>query len=123
MRKLLLCLAISAPLFWKTAFAADQAHITIHVTNESGKPVDRAAVIINFVKGRNYIKMTKIRKSWELRTTQEGNAKIPGIPKGDIRIQVIAKNYQTFGDTFSVDEDERTVEIVLKRPQAQYSVH
>src|SRR5437016_7138179 len=114
MGKLLLLVAL--PLLIMPSFAADQAHITIHVTNENGKPVDRAAVIVNFVKGRNYIKMTKIRKSWELRTTQEGNAKIPGIPKGDIRIQIIAKNYQTFGDTFSVDEDERTVEIVLKRP-------
>jgi len=104
------------------ASAADQTHITIHVTNEAGKPVDRAAVIVKFVKGRNIV-LAKARKSWELRTTQEGNAKIPGVPKGDIQIQIIAKNYQTFGDVFSVEEDERTVEIVLKRPQAQYSVH
>jgi hypothetical protein len=123
MRKLLLCLAVAMPALLKTGLAADQTHITIHVTNEAGKPVDRAAVIVKFVKGRNLVKPIKTHTSWELRTTQEGNAKIPGVPKGDIRIQIIAKNYQTFGDTFNVEEDERTVEIVLKRPQAQYSAH
>jgi hypothetical protein len=50
-------------------------------------------------------------------------AKIPGIPKGKILIQINAKNYQTFGDTYDIDEDERLVEIVLKDPQEQYSVH
>ena len=122
MGKLLITLVVVVTVLTRPTLAADQTHITIHVTNESGKPVDRAAVIVKFVKGRNLV-LAKARKSWELRTTQEGNAKIPGIPKGDIQIQVIAKNYQTFGDIFSVEEDERTVEIVLKRPQSQYSAH
>ncbi len=103
--------------------AADMSRITIHVTNERGKPVDRAAVIVKFVKGRNYIKMTKIRKSWELRTSQEGVAKIPELPKGDVQVQVIASNYQTYGQTIMVDDDEQTIEVVLKPPQAQYSAH
>jgi hypothetical protein len=38
-------------------------------------------------------------------------------------IQVIAKGYQTFGETFEVNEPEKTIEIKLNRPQAQYSVH
>jgi hypothetical protein len=67
--------------------------------------------------------LKKARLSWELKSSQEGMAKIPGIPKGKIRIQIIAKNYQTFGEDFDIDEDERVVEIVLKEPQAQYSVH
>jgi len=50
-------------------------------------------------------------------------AKIPSIPKGKILIQIIAKNYQTFGETYDIDEDDRTVDIVLKDPQEQYSVH
>ena len=118
MRKLLLWLAAAVPLL-----AADVTRLQIHVTNEAGKPVDRAAVVVKFVQGRHKIKMTKIRKAWELRTTQEGVAKIPSIPKGDILIQVIAKNYQTFGQTYDVDEDERVIEVVLKPPQSQYSAH
>ena len=65
----------------------------------------------------------KVWLSWELKSSQEGMAKIPGIPKGKILIQIIAKNYQTFGDTYDIDDDERLVEIVLKEPQSQYSVH
>ena len=123
MRKLLLLLALVLPV--STAMADDLTRLQIHVTNARGKPVDRASVIVKFVNGRSVkaLGLKKARLSWELKSTQEGMAKIPGIPKGKILIQIIAKNYQTFGDTYDVDEDERVVEIVLKDPQAQYSVH
>ena len=123
MRKLLLLLALLLPA--STAMADDVTRLQIHVTNARGKPVDRASVIVKFVSGRSLkaLGLKKTRLSWELKSSQEGMAKIPGIPKGKILIQIIAKNYQTFGDTYDVDEDERIVEIVLKDPQAQYSVH
>jgi hypothetical protein len=124
MRKLLLLLALVLPV--GPAMADDDlTRLQIHVTNARGKPVDRASVIVKFVNGRSVkaLGLKKARLSWELKSSQEGMAKIPGIPKGKILIQIIAKNYQTFGDTYDVDEDERVVEIVLKDPQAQYSVH
>jgi len=123
MRKLLLLLALVLPV--APATADDLTRLQIHVTNARGKPVDRASVIVKFVSGRSLkaLGLKKARLSWELKSSQEGMAKIPGIPKGKILIQIIAKNYQTFGDTFDVDEDERVLEIVLKDPQAQYSVH
>jgi hypothetical protein len=40
-----------------------------------------------------------------------------------ITIFITAKNHQTFGDTFDIDEDERLIEVVLKPPQKQFSVH
>ena len=123
MRKLLLLLALVLPA--SMVMADDLTRLQIHVTNARGKPVDRASVIVKFVSGRSLkaLGLKKTRLSWELKSSQEGMAKIPGIPKGKILIQIIAKNYQTFGDTYDVDEDERVVEIVLKDPQAQYSVH
>jgi hypothetical protein len=123
MRKLLLLLALVLPV--STALADDLTRLQIHVTNARGKPVDRASVIVKFVSGRSLkaLGLKKTRLSWELKSSQEGMAKIPGIPKGKILIQIIAKNYQTFGDTYDVDEDERVVEIVLKDPQAQFSAH
>ncbi len=102
--------------------AADKTKLEIHVVNDLGKPVGNASVIVKFVSGRSVI-LTKIRTTWELRTSQEGIAKIPEIPQGKMRIQVIAKNYQTFGQMFDIDEAEKTVEIQLKPPQAQYSAH
>ncbi|SRR5579884_870084 len=101
--------------------AADKTKLAIHVTNTEGKPVGNASVIVKFVAGRS-IKLTKIRKSWELRTSQEGLARIPEIPQGQVLVQVIAKNYQTFGQTFDVQEEEKTLEVVLNPPQKQYSV-
>src|SRR5258708_25645013 len=118
MRKLFALLLLAG----LTSSAADKTRLKIHVTNTEGKPVGNASVIVRFVSGRS-IKLNKIRKTWELRTSQEGMAPIPEIPQGKIRIQVIAKNYQTFGDTFDIQEEERTVEVVLNPPQSQYSPH
>ena len=65
-------------------------------------------MIVKFVKGHSVLKFGKsIKTEWDTRTSQEGRVTVPPIPQGDILIQVIAKNYQTFGDTFSVDEAEK----------------
>ncbi len=106
------------------AHAAEMTKLTVSVKNDSGRPVDRAGVIVRFVQGRNYIKLgKKIRTTYELRTNQEGEASIPEIPQGTIRVQIIAKGYQTFGQDFDVTEPEKTIEIKLNPPQAQYSAH
>ena len=120
MRKLFaLFVFVLAPLM-----AADQTTLKIVVTNQNGHPVDNASVIVKFVQGRSKAKFgAKIRTEWNLKTSQEGIAKLPSIPQGKILIQVIAKNYQTFGQTFDVDEAEKTVEIKLNPPQAQFTAH
>jgi hypothetical protein len=100
--------------------AAEKTKLSVKVTNDFGKPVGNASVVIKFVSGRSVI-LTKVRTTWELRTNQEGLVTIPEIPQGQIRIQVIAKNYQTFGEVFDVQEPEKLVEIQLKPPQPQYS--
>ncbi|PYT23536.1 MAG: hypothetical protein DMG57_31670 [Acidobacteria bacterium] len=98
--------------------------LTIEVRTLGGSPVERAGVVVQFVRGRAKLKLgKKIRKTWEMRTNQEGLAKIPPIPQGQIRIQVIAKGYQTFGQVFDVDEPEKTIEVKLNPPQSQYSAH
>ncbi len=103
---------------------APMTKLTIEVKTLAGKPIDRAGVIVRFVKGRSVVKLgRKVRTTYEMRTSQEGIAKIPSIPQGEILIQVIAKGYQTFGKTFDVDEAEKTIEIQLNPPQAQYSSH
>lgn len=98
--------------------------LRIEVTNDIGKPVDRAGVIVRFVRGRSVVKLgKKIVRSWELRTNSEGWVKIPPLPQGEILVQVIAKNYQTFGGTFEVAEEERTIQVKLQPPQKQFSNH
>jgi hypothetical protein len=98
--------------------------LTIEVKTEGGRPIDRASVVVRFVEGRSVVKLgKKIRTTFELRTNQEGVAKIPSIPQGKILVQVIAKGYQTFGGTFDVQEEEKTLEVKMNPPQPQYSAH
>ena len=81
-------------------------------------------MIVTFVKGRAPAKLYKKEYThWELKTNMQGIAKIPPIPQGTIKVQIIASNYQTFGDFFEVEEAEKTITIQLKDPQSQYSAH
>jgi len=122
MRTLLVTAIFAAAL----PLAADEPNtkIEIHVTNLVGHPVDQASVTVKFVEGRSKVKFgAKIRQEWDVRTNQEGIVKIPAIPKGAILIQVHAPNYQTYGQTIDIHEDEKIVEIKLNPPQSQYSAH
>ena len=116
---MLLVLAALLPLS-----AADQTNLKVVVTNQAGKPVDNASVIIKFVQGRSKVKFgAKDRKEWDMKTNQEGTVKVPSVPQGKILIQIIAKNYQTFGETFDIEQEDRTIEIKLNPPQPQYTAH
>jgi hypothetical protein len=119
MRSVILLLALALPFL-----GADMTKLTIEVKTKSGKPIDHASVIVKFVQGRSAVKFGKrIRTEWEQQTNEEGVAKIPALPQGTILVQVIAKNYQTFGQDFVVSEEEKTLEITLNPPQAQYTAH
>ncbi len=120
MRKLpVALLAIALGMSAVPSSAADETHLHIHVTNDLGKPVGNAEVIVRFLESR-FLKPKK-KEVWELRTTQEGTVSTPGIPQGKIMIQIYASDYQTFGQTFDIEEADKTVEIQLKPPQPQYS--
>jgi hypothetical protein len=101
--------------------AVQSTRLTVQVNSAvSGKPVDRASVIVRFRHGRG-VNMKKILTSWETKTNQEGNVAIPSIPHGEITIQVIAENYQTYGGVYELDQRQQTVNIKLNPPQPQYS--
>jgi len=98
--------------------------IAIVLKNQAGKPVEHASVVVRFVQGHSIVKLGKsIKTTFELRSNQEGEARIPEIPQGKILVQVIAKGYQTFGQTFDISEEEKTLEITLNPPQQQYTAH
>ena len=96
--------------------------LTIEIRSAAtGKPIDRASVIVRFKEGRSKVNMKKITTSWETKTNQAGSAVIPEIPQGKITVQVIAQNFQTFGDVYELDQPEQTIAINLNAPQPQYS--
>ena len=128
MRKQALTLRFLLPALLLGAFAAyadtPMTKIIVQVKTEAGRPVDHAEVVVNFVQGRSIIKFGRnVRTSYDLRTNQDGEAKIPSIPQGKIKILVNAKGYQTYGQTIDIAEEEKTVEVKLNPPQPQYSVH
>lgn len=119
-KRLAVLLAISVSVL----LSGPMTRMKVEIKSKEGKPVDRAAVIIKFVEGRSITKLgRKNHMQWELRTNQMGTVTLPAIPQGTIRIQVIAKGYQTFGDTFELNQEEQTVPITLNPPQTQYSAH
>ena len=124
-RRTVLCALVPALLLVAaTAHAADMTRLTIVAKTQSGKPIDRASVVIRFIEGRSIVKLGKsIKTTYEMRTNQEGSVTMPEIPQGKIRIQIIAKGYQTYGDVVEVYEPSKTVEIKLNPPQQQYSSH
>ena len=91
--------------------------LTIEVRNQNDEPVDRAAVIVKPLKGK------KVKRAYELRTSQKGTAPLPPIQQGTFLIQVIAKGYQTHGERYTVTEPEKTIRIKLSPPKEQFSVH
>ncbi len=107
-----------------TMFAAiPTTKLSIHVMSPGGKPLDRASVIVKFLSSTSKVNIKRTRTTWETKTDQEGFSRIPSIPQGKIQVQIIAEGYQTFGQLFDVTEDEKTLEIRLNPPQAQFSAH
>jgi hypothetical protein len=117
--------SVVALLVLSTAWAdTPMTKLKVEVRTLGDRPIDRAAVIVNFVEGRSVVKLgKKVITHWEVRTNQDGVAKVPALPEGKVRIQVNAKGYQTFGDVFEAEGEEKTIVIKLNPPQQQYSAH
>jgi len=95
-------------------------NVNVVVQDEEGEPVPRASLIVRVLTGKQ---LKKVAQSFQLRTSQQGTVPIPPLKRGFILIQVIAEDYQTFGDRYELTEPEQTITITLKPPQKQYSVH
>lgn len=102
----------------------DMSRLKVEVLTLGGRPIDRASVVVDFVEGRSVVKLgKKVLKHWEVRTNQDGLAKLPALPQGTVRVQVIAKGYQTHGQEVELNDAEEVVTIKLNPPQPQHSEH
>ncbi|MGC2662360.1 MAG: carboxypeptidase-like regulatory domain-containing protein [Bryobacteraceae bacterium] len=101
-----------------------ETEVTVVVKDPYDKPVDNAAVVMDFLGSKQVAKLGRRKRThWEVHTNEAGFAKFPAVPQGTLRVQVIAPNYQTFGDKFDIDQTEKEVDVKLKPPQPQYSAH
>lgn len=79
------------------------------------KPVENASVIFQ-LEGE--------KGNMELKTNEDGKSVIDVLPTGsNIRLQIIAKGYQTYGQDYKIDKSEMAFGVRLKRPGEQYSVY
>ena len=97
-----------------------QAKLKFVVLKEhNGKPVRNASVVLHIVdkKGK------QAKGGYELKTDNEGRASFDGAPYGKLRVQVLTRGYQTFGEDFDIDQPEHEFIIKLKKPQDQITIY
>ena len=103
----------------KYKFPPPTSRIEVTVLRDvNGKPIANAAVIFHAMEGE------RDKGNMELKTNADGKTVIDVMPIGDtVRLQIIAKGFQTFGDDYKIDKSEIAIEIRMKRPGEQYSIY
>jgi hypothetical protein len=89
------------------------------VKADNGKPVRNAPVVMHFVNEKG----KQERGGLELKTDAEGKASYEGVPYGKLRVQVLARGFQTFGADYDVNQPAIDITIRLNRPSGQYSIY
>ena len=99
---------------YKSPPPTSRIEITV-LRDVNGKPVESAAVIFHLVGDKG---------NMELKSNEDGKATIDVLPMGsEVRLQIIAKGFQTYGDDFKIDKDAIAIEVRMKRPGEQYSIY
>ncbi len=95
------------------------SHIEVTVVKAAnGKPISNAAVVFRSVKDG------KDEGNLEVKTDPEGKATIDVIPTGsDLRVQVIAGGFATFGQNYKVEDATMEIPIAMARPKPQVSTY
>ncbi|MBI4459580.1 MAG: carboxypeptidase regulatory-like domain-containing protein [Acidobacteria bacterium] len=97
----------------------ETSRLTLQVLREQDKkPVPNAHVVVKFMSERL---LKDKRTSWEAKTNRNGVLVLNDLPAGSIKIQVIAKGYQTSGNDYVLSKPQEELSILLKPPQGQFS--
>jgi len=93
------------------------ARIEVTVVRDvNDKPIENAAVVFHVIGGE--------KGNMELKTNEDGKAVIDVLNLGcTVRMQIIARGFQTFGDDYKIDKENVAIEIRMKRPGEQYSIY
>ena len=83
--------------------------------DDDSKPIENASVIFQLIGEKG---------NMELKTNEDGKSIIDVLPTGSsMRLQIIAKGYQTYGEDYKIDKAQMAFGIRLKRPGEQYSIY
>ncbi len=86
---------------------------------DNGEPLRNAAVVLHPVNSKD----KQESGGFELKTDAEGKASYEGLPYGRLRIQVLAKGFQTFGQDYEINQPGTDLTIKMERPTRQYSIY
>jgi hypothetical protein len=114
--------AFLAALLFAFALHADDKSATLNflvVKADNGKPIRNAAVVLHPVSKDGRQK----HAGFELKTDPEGKASFDGAPYGKLRVQVLVRGFQTFGEDFDINQPIQEITIKLHRPKPQYSIY
>ena len=96
--------------------------LTLQVLNETNKqPVVGAHVVVRFTEER-LLRRDK-RVAWEAKTNRKGEVVLSDLPTGNVKVQVIAKGFQTYGDQHDLEKPQEKLTILLQPPKGQVSAY
>jgi hypothetical protein len=93
-----------------------KVEVTVVRASDS-RPIENAAVIF-------HVDMDGDKGNMELKTNEDGKSVIDVLPIGSVmRLQIIAKGFQTYGQDFKIDKPEMAFDVKMRRPTDQYSIY
>ena len=114
---LMLAGLLATPLLGGDKQQAALKFVVVKASN--GKPVRNASVVLHLVDDKG----KQAKGGYELKTDAEGKTSFEGAPYGKLRVQVLTKGYQTYGEDFDINQPEHEFVIKLKKPQEQVSIY
>ena len=105
----------------RTNNAQESDTVTIHIEVTGGdkdKPIEAASIYVRYTDPHKHGSGRQVEMN--VKTTPEGKARVPYVPRGKVVIQVIAEGWKTFGREFEITQDEQVIKIHLDRPHKWY---
>jgi hypothetical protein len=102
--------------------AAEERYASVKfvvVKDRNGKPIRNASVVLHEVNKHG----RQEKGGMQLKTDNDGKTGFDGVPYGKLRVQVIARGFQTFGQDYDVNQAEMQFNIRMKPPQDQVTIY
>jgi hypothetical protein len=119
----LLTLAVLCCALWNlgAARAADPELVSVNVLVKDAQgeqPIAFARLTLQYHEDGSPLKLKRGKTiSLSAKTNLQGRYKFVNIPKGTIRLMVIADRRQTYGQEIELEEDNQLIEVKLRKPQ------
>jgi hypothetical protein len=94
------------------------ALVIVVTAGPKNTPIDNASVYLRWEEPRAWRHPKEME--FDLKTDLKGIAKVKDVPRKKIIIQVIKTGWKPFGQYYTLDKDEQTIEIHLETPPHWY---